>query len=224
MRSERFAEVRYTRRWFCYLDLLGFENLVHTGGIENILPLYEEVLSHLEQAAGQKIYQGISFSWFSDTFIIFSKTGRPEQFALIEQACRIFFQKLILNQIPVRGALAFGDLYTQQERNIFIGPALVDAYKYGEGQEWLGFLLAPSTLVALEKMGLPPSQRLHYRVVRNSSVLKNGAIGPVYAYAFNSCNVNGKNPFVKPLESMKRAAGISQANKYENTLAFLHSA
>ncbi|MHC5077210.1 MAG: hypothetical protein ACYTFM_12395, partial [Planctomycetota bacterium] len=126
MKSKYFPKVRYTKRWFCYLDLLGFEKLVQTGDIQQILPLYEKALSNIERAAVEKSPHGISFSWFSDTFIIFSRTGRPEQFALVEQAGRLFFQELILNQIPVRGAISFGDLYSQQERNVFIGPALVD--------------------------------------------------------------------------------------------------
>jgi len=141
----------------------------------------------------------------------------------VEQAGRLFFQELILNKIPVRGAMSFGDLYSQKERNVFIGPALVDAYHYGEGQNMLGFLLAPSAVKALKSIGLPANERFHYRKVVNSSALKPGLGGPVYAFAFNSGRVNGRNPFLAPLIEMQQQAGIAEAQKYENTLMILKS-
>lgn len=224
MKPSHFPKFRYTKRWFCYLDLLGFEKLVQTGELNQILPLYEDVLASLERATGAKVQQGISSTWFSDTFIIFSKTGHPKQFALLEQAGRLFFQELVLHRVPVRGAISYGDLYTQQERNIFIGPALVDAYRYGEGQNALGFLLTPSAVNAMEEAGLPASERLHYRKVQGSRALKPGVEGPAYAFAFNSGTVNGKNPFLAALREMQHQAGHAQTLKYENTLSFVRSA
>lgn len=223
MESQLPKKIRYTNRWFCYLDLLGFRNLVQSKDIEQVLPIYEEALSHLENAAQNKARQGIMFSWFSDTFILYSKSGRAEDFALLEQAGRLFFRELIKNEIPVRGALTYGKLYSQQERNIFIGPALIDAYHYGEGQDWLGFVLTPSAITQLTAVGIPATERLNYRKVTDPAVLKPGVEGPVYAFCFGDGSVQGKNRYLAPLESMKKKAGASQASKYEKTIEFLNS-
>ncbi len=80
-----------------------------------MLLIYEDVLDAIEQKAGTKL----SYAWFSDTFIIYSQSDSKQDFGLMEQASRLFFQKLILNKIPVRGAMTVGKLYSQREKNTF---------------------------------------------------------------------------------------------------------
>ncbi|WP_296593767.1 hypothetical protein [Methylophaga sp.] len=223
MESKTPDHIRYTKRWFCYFDLLGFSNLVKGNDIEQVMPLYQKALNHLEKSPDEMRTMGIYVSWFSDTFIIFSRGGKEEDFANIEHVSRVFFQYLILNKIPVRGALTFGDLYSQQERNIFIGPALIDAYCYGEGQDWLGFVLTPSAIVQMEKVGLSVKERFAYRQVRTSGVLKPGIVGPVFAFAFNNGLVSGKNPYINAMKKMKANAGSKHEAKYGRTLKFISS-
>jgi hypothetical protein len=215
--------VRYTNRWFCYLDLLGFANLIGRSDIDRVLPLYESALDSLHSIAAPKKSLGISFSWFSDTFIIFSHGGRDKDFSNVEQAGRLFFQKLVLGGIPVRGAISFGKLYTHLAKNIFIGQALIDAYRYGEGQDWLGFLLAPSALKRMAEVGLPPQHRAHYRLVPKDGILKPNLDGPVYAFAFNNGETQGRNSYVAALEGMKHKADPEFQGKYERTIAYLQS-
>lgn len=221
MEEKSIKKLRYTKRWFSYFDLLGFANLVRTNEIHNVLPIYEKVLEAIEEKANLKKTKGISYSWFSDTFILFTKGSSLEEFSLIEQASRLFFQKLILHEIPVRGALSFGDLYTQQEKNVFLGEALMDAYEYGEKQNWLNFVIAPSACNALEKQNFPMNERAHYRQVRESSVITHPNTENVWAYAFNNGSVNNKNPFLKALVSMKENSPIEVQDKYINTIQFI---
>ncbi|MDO8273592.1 MAG: hypothetical protein Q7U82_16985 [Gammaproteobacteria bacterium] len=223
MESKTSDQIRYTKRWFCYFDLLGFRSLVERNDIDQVMPLYQKALVHLEKSPDEMRKLGVYISWFSDTFIIFSRGGKAEDFANIEHVGRVFFQHLILNEIPVRGALTFGDLYSQQERNIFIGPALIDAYCYGEGQDWLGFVLTPSAIEQMEKVGLSARERFAYRQVKTTGVLKTGVTGPVFAFAFNNGLVSGKNPYIKALTAMKEKAGSKNAEKYERTLRFVSS-
>jgi hypothetical protein len=205
------------------LDLLGFADLVGRSDIDRVLPLYESVVASLRRIAGSKKQLGISFSWFSDTFIIFSHGGREKDFANVEQAGRLFFQELILGRIPVRGAISFGKLYSHLAKNIFIGEALIDAYRYGEGQNWLGFLLAPSAMKQMADVGLPPHHRSHYRLVTKPGILKPQLDGPVYAFTFNNGEIQGHNAYLAALEAMKGNADPAYRGKYENTIAYLQS-
>ncbi|WP_148252866.1 hypothetical protein [Aidingimonas lacisalsi] len=214
-------KVKYTKRWFCYLDLLGFRRLVETNSIQRILPIYEKALKHLEDSALEYNHRGLYSSWFSDTFLLYSASDSAKHFALLEHLSRTFFQNLILNEIPVRGAISCGDLYSQQERNIFIGPALIDAYTYGEGQDWIGLLLTPSTLQSMREIGFHPEERAMYRKVEDPKVLKSDVEGPVYAYAFNNGSVNGQNPYKRALNKMKSDSSSTQSKKYDKTLSFL---
>lgn len=213
--------IRYTDRWFSYFDLLGFSNLVANEDISKVTLLYQKALDHLDISQNEKKSKGIYISWFSDTFIIYSRGNKDKDFANIESVSRRFFQYLVLNKIPVKGAMTYGKLYSQQERNIFIGPALIDAYHYGEGQDWLGFILTPSAIEQMNEVNLNVRERTFYREVVNNNILKEGVKGPVFAYAFNNGLVNGKNPLLKSLYSMKEDVSSKYKEKYQRTIDFI---
>ena len=215
------SKLRYTKRWFAYFDLLGFSNLVLNNRIEHVLPIYEDVLKIISRKADPKKGKGLSYSWFSDTFILFTKGNSEQEFALIEQASRLFFQHLILKEIPVRGSLTIGELYSLQKKNIFIGPALIDAYEYGERQNWLGFVLTPSVHAHLKGGTLELERRAHYRHVDEPNIITHSKPDNVYAYAFNNGSVNLQNPFLKSIRAMKKHAGTKYEDKYINTERFI---
>ncbi len=215
-------KLRYTKRWFAYFDLLGFANLVRTSEIESVLPIYETVLKAIEEKAEPKKAKGIGYSWFSDTFIMFSKGSSLEEFVLIEQISRLFFQKLILKKIPVRGSISYGKLYTQQDKNIFLGEALIDAYEYGENQNWLNFIITPSAYEALKKLNSPMEGRPNYRLIEDSKVITHKKIKNVFAYAFNNEAANPEKPFLSALNKMKETSPKTVSLKYENTINFIN--
>ncbi|MBI5056437.1 MAG: hypothetical protein HZB61_07470 [Nitrospirae bacterium] len=217
------ANARYENLWLSYFDLMGFKKLVqkHQDLIEYVLLIYEDVLKAIEQNVGFKQKYGISYSWFSDTFIIYSQSDSNQDFALVEQASRHFFQKLILHYIPVRGAMTIGKLYSQREKNIFLGEALIDAYEYGEKQNWLGFILTPNIFRRFENTELSLTRRLHYREVDIPGVITHSEPDNVYAFAFSNSDINGENIYLEALSEMKIEAGNLYADKYNNTEKFI---
>ena len=160
---------------------------------------------------------GLIHSWFSDTFIIYTGSDSCQDFARLESAARIFFQRLILKGIPVRGCISHGELYSQAKQNIFIGPALIEAHKYGEALDWVGFCLAPSVGEKLSGI-LSLDERPHYRKVSDPKILRKLTDPYVYAYAFNNGSVNGKNPFIQKLKLMRSLAPEAVKYKYDHTL------
>jgi hypothetical protein len=217
----------YTNRWLAYFDLLGFKNLVRKNYIEDVLSIYEEdALDSLRKSAEPHKINGISFFWFSDTFIIFTKGDSEKEFAYIEQVSRLFFQRLILNHIPVRGALTVGSFYADQDKKVFLGEALIDAYEYGEKQNWLGFLLTPHVYHHLKNSSIPLKRRLCYRPADITSadipkVVSHPNSKNVYAFAFNNIQINNRNPYLDAVVSMKAEAGKKDKVKYSNTEEFI---
>lgn len=218
MHSRRF---QYKNRWFCYLDLLGFTNLVRSRDVGAVIELYEEAISKLELGASTKRHLGLSCSWFSDTFIIFTRGDSPEEFTWLEQASRLFFQRLILAAIPARGAISHGKLYSNLEKNIFVGEALIEAYEYGEDQDWLGLLLAPSVYRRLEGTQLDVRQRYNYRRAPAQGVMRKQSAEKVFAYIFNNATLSGSNPLLTAIRSMKRASPEPFRGKYERAEKFI---
>jgi hypothetical protein len=221
MQDLRFRPLRYRDRWFAYLDLLGFTTLVQSNAIESVLPVYADALEKMHQACQVgKEEAGLLYSWFSDTFIIYSRSDSLQDFARVESAARIFFQLLLIKEIPVRGCISHGKLYSQAKHNIFVGPALIEAHLFGEALDWVGFCLAPSVEAKL-KTDLPLNQRAHYRIINDRAILRKAPVDNLYAFAFNNGTVNGKNPYEMALEAMKAASPQEVHKKYENTLTFL---
>lgn len=213
----------YKNRWFCYLDLLGFKDLIRTKDAVHVIELYEAAIEKLKITEKLKAETslGISYSWFSDTFILFSRGDSLQEFSWVEQAGRLFFQRLVLAEIPARGALSHGKLYSNLERNIFIGEALIEAYEYGEKQNWLGFLLTPSVYRKLSGTKLDINQRYNYRRVTEVGVITHSAPDNVFAYAFNNGTISGSNPLLSAIRRMKTKAATQYQIKYLNTENFI---
>lgn len=236
MKEAQSKKLCYTDCWFAYFDLLGFSNLVRQIRqdvqdeldmqirLEDVLEIYEKALGKLEKNQ----QQGISYSWFSDTFIIFSIGNSDLEFASIEHVSRLFFQDLVLRKIPVRGSLTIGPLYTDQEKNIFFGEALIDAYKYGEAQKWIGFILTPKVYSHFKGTELCLEDRTFYRPVdqrifkkKKEEKEKYLETDNVYAFMFDNGAVNGKNPYLRAISDMKQNSAENFAEKYENTEEFI---
>ncbi|WP_152417573.1 hypothetical protein [Methylophaga lonarensis] len=211
---------KYRKRWFAYFDLLGFSELVRNNPISKVLQVYEMVLKSVQQEHPDDETVGISQTWFSDTFILYTRGSSEHEFAKIEMASRLFFQRLILKEIPVRGALTVGPVYTNRSKNTYVGKGLIDAYEYGEDQNWLGFILTPSVFKHLSGSTIPINQRAFYRKI-DASVLKKKSSSNVYAFTFDNGRINGKNPFLNHLNNMKIEVDDKIKIKYENTENFI---
>lgn len=138
---------------------------------------------------------------------------------------RWFSYELTLRKIPVRGALSFGDFYSDPLNNLYFWQALVEAYQYGEAQDWVGYMLTPSAVSQMEKVQLPANERLNYDY--GPIPLKQEAIAKGLNASLPACilgrwiKLNGKNPCVVALEEMERKAQSQHKHKYFNTLKFI---
>jgi hypothetical protein len=213
--------IKYKNRWFSFFDLLGFQKLVQDKNLEYVIPIYEDILADLKSKADPKQKYGIDYSWFSDTFIIYATDDSIQSFALIEQASRLFYQKLILRRIPVRGAITVGELYTQKKRNIFLGQAVIDAYLYCESQNWLGLILTPHVYRRLENTDLDLRNRLYYREINNQNIIRKLDNKNVFAFTMNSLHIHDINKCIEAIVSMKHRVNDKYKIKYENTEIFI---
>jgi len=140
----------------------------------------------------------------------------------MDMISRWFVHFLILAEIPLRGAIACGDFYADTANQVYLGQALVEAYEFGEAQDWIGFLLCPSAVLKLDELGLPAGERLNYAY--NEIPFKKA----MSAKRLPACilgdwtKINGDNQVVRTLTQMKtKQLEASIARKYENTIMFI---
>jgi hypothetical protein len=217
----------YTVRWVSYLDLLGFTELINTKGWIQVFSYYDTAVARCTADFGFK--PKIEKTWFSDTFLLYSPDDKPASFAAIEATTRWFIYNLIRDGIPVRGSMSHGNLYADKKASTFFGPALIEAYHYGENQDWIGFVLTPSAVNQMAAIGLDANNRLNYaywdipykKATHGAGALNLQKSLPAYIIG-DSVQVNGRNLCLDKLCGMKdRLKDDRLTRKYENTITFI---
>lgn len=218
----------YSVRWVSYIDLLGFTDLIKTRDWFEVSTQYDKAIEHCTRDLG--FQPKIEKTWFSDTFLLYSLDNTASSFTAIEATNRWFIYWLIYFGIPVRGAMAYGDFYADKEKNIFFGPALIEAYRYGENQDWIGFVLTPSVISQMAAIGVPADQRLDYAYWNIPyKKYKKSLYGTLQEYlpAYiigDSVRINGRNLCLEKLLQMKGILKDSKLiRKYENTISFIEA-
>ncbi|RJR46390.1 MAG: hypothetical protein C4576_10920 [Desulfobacteraceae bacterium] len=126
------------KRWVGYFDLLGMKDLVRTKHHLSVFTTYSIAMEQVKQR------QAVS------------------SFAELDHISRWFLYFLIESHIPARGAISFGEFYADKKNSLYFGKALIEAYEYGESQDWIGFVLCPSAETKLNKMGFFTGRMLTY--------------------------------------------------------------
>lgn len=218
--------------WVAYFDILGFSKRVdelkeHLDVFVNVY--YEDILAEIKGRSiriSQALESEIRYAWFSDTFIFFSKDADPQSYMSIELLSREFLNSQIYARHPLRGALSVGEFYSEKGKNIFVGPALIDAYKYAERQNWIGFVLTPKARGNLNQHGI--QDRVNY--IEYDVPFKAGKSKRVLAYKLKIV-VSGENILSGYIHQMQQEAKNKYPDEYEaryktiyeNTLKFINN-
>ena len=217
------------KRWVAYFDLLGIKSLFKT---KNHLSIFVILASAIEESKNQinrvKSIGSAEYIWFSDTFIIYTDDDSKESFQVIDSILRWFIYFLIIkgDGIPVRGAISCDEFYIDRENNLFFGGALIEAYEYGEAQDWIGFLLCPSAEERLEYLEVPPVKTFRDYAYTNIPIKKgfcsnlNNNLPALIIGRW--VKINNKNPIIEKLSKMKeRIADENIRSKYDRTIEFI---
>jgi hypothetical protein len=160
---------------------------------------------------------------WSDSFVIYSDDDSAAAFWQMEQAVRWIINEHLGWHIPIRGALSCGEVYADEEDDIHIGTALIEAYEHAENQNWVGFLLCRSATQRLVKLKPAPSGRLNYRRWKIPWSRKRPELKPLYVYLIGaSCAARGRNAHLEILRQMMSSAQSRRdRNKYREVIRFL---
>ena len=140
MQYERKLDVN---RWMVYFDLLGTRSLLASRDRLQVFVVCNEAIRQCQRSA-MWTNNRLKTAWFSDTFLILAPNGSKESFKDLSRMARIFAYFLIQKRIPLQGAISCNRLYADFNERVFFGSALVEAYEYADGQDWIGLVLCPS--------------------------------------------------------------------------------
>jgi hypothetical protein len=210
-------------RWVAYFDLLGMRARIQSGGHFEVFDAYQQVIERLER--DKVAHSRVNITWFSDTFLLATTDDSGPSFCELEQVCRWLMYFMLQARVPLRGAISCGPMYADFAHRIFIGQAMIEAYDYGEGQDWVGLLICPSAAATMQRLGIPVENRLNYAlwepVWKREPAGAPGRIGACLLGAWGS--INGKNMCVEAMTQLAAHSPAKDRAKYERAIQFIAS-
>jgi len=121
---------KYEKRVVCFLDILGFKNIVKYKSINDIKSIFDDINNFstniIKDAAILK-NDDIQITHFSDSVVISYNVTSQDQLAFIIMNLQSMFIHLLQKEILLRGAITLGELFHSNDK--LFGPALVEAYE-----------------------------------------------------------------------------------------------
>ena len=126
------------------LDVLGFSELLQRESYSEQLKSYLDCVNDVIRPANVKAECVV----FSDSIVLTSPGNDDAAFETVIRTCSAAFRALLKNEIPVRGAIAFGSYYREARAgSVFLaGRPIVEAYRCERSSDWVGILLCPSVI------------------------------------------------------------------------------
>jgi hypothetical protein len=142
---------------FAMLDVLGFRARLTQG--RPLVEVRESVIGAIVSAVSDartvvdherrhSAYRAkIGVACFSDTTILWLPTERAKpEIALMSMiyACQIVIAEAMWMNVPLRGAIAYGECIVSSDPVYYLGPPILEAYALEQRQEWAGAVVCES--------------------------------------------------------------------------------
>lgn len=215
-----------TNRFVAFLDILGFKDYVLH---HNLNDVYDRLLTlndiqpddgsedDFSPEYGGKIY----FTAFSDSIFIFTKNDDVSNFKYLIKSVSRMIRQALRKGIPLKGAIAYGDIVVDISKSIFCGQPITDAYLLEEDLQYMGIVFHHSVENYLREM-LNDSARFHDTFFREiNTPFKYG-----YRVHYNLNYLRSLNHFFRMDNHviMQRFESSGDARKYvDNTLSVIES-
>jgi hypothetical protein len=135
-------------RYLLYMDILGFSDLVASKGTDEV---YCTIMSALDVFnRWEKINRLFRTLYFSDTFIFYQEPKGYGEWAFLDVYAigGMLLSALLAKGIAARGAITFGNFEvisdSKTNRQVYFGPALIEAYKAEQQENWIGITIQRS--------------------------------------------------------------------------------
>ena len=140
------------QRYVAHLDILGMRVLTHRdhreawhmlSALEIALKRSTQITIVAEDFDGPiHVPELVRSVVFSDTIVLYSEADLPRDFRAIFTAALNLFGQAMYLRVPIRIGISKGTFYSDEQRSMYAGPALIEAYDIGEKSQWLGIVLS----------------------------------------------------------------------------------
>lgn len=130
-------------KYVAFLDVMGFSNLVNKGRVESLESYFSRITDVLDELKDDKA--DIESFLISDSIILIA----PNNIEALKQlltAIRRIQSSLLWKKILLRGAVSFGQIYYNSQKNIVVGKGFIKAYLLEEEANYLRVIIDPSII------------------------------------------------------------------------------
>lgn len=146
-KQEKTMWITTDKRFVAFFDILGFKDLVMRNTHEEIYKLLsdvsemrKEIETWKDESVGRYANSEIYTVSFSDSIVLFSKTDSIEDYDLFIYSVRWLFENSIKKTIPLKAAIAYGEISLNQTQQIYFGQPIIDAYLLEEELNYFGIV------------------------------------------------------------------------------------
>ena len=154
-------------------DILGFKNIIQKTRPDDLLHI-----ASIAQFLGDNcaVDSAIIESFvFSDTIVLYGCKGHHElEASMLVISCSDLLSTSTQSGFLLRGALTFGHLYIDHEKNAIVGAALVKGLELGQSQDWTGAIVDPDFNDLYLKAMKLVTESFHNNLVHYPAPLKFG--------------------------------------------------
>ncbi len=125
------------KRFVAYLDIMGFKDIVARNTHQSI---YKRLCS-LASTVYEPKYNNVYASIFSDSIVVFSRNQSRKSWHEFIKVVSVIVNHSILDRFGIKGAIAFGTITIDTEKQLFFGQPLIDAYLLEEDLCYFGVIL-----------------------------------------------------------------------------------
>ena len=126
-----------TKRFVAYLDIMGFKDIVARNTHQSI---YKRLCS-LASTVYESKYNNVYASIFSDSIVVFSRNQSRKSWCEFIKVVSVIVNHSFLDGFGIKGAIAFGTITIDTEKQLFFGQPLIDAYLLEEDLCYFGVIL-----------------------------------------------------------------------------------
>jgi len=143
------------KRFVGYLDIMGFKDMVAKSTHDEIYDMMKRI--EKQKTFNEDIKWGktdsklVKTTTYSDSIMVYSKDNSRDSLHSILCTMSAVSDDLFLEGIPHKGALAFGMMTLDTEKNIFFGQPLIDAYLLQDELFYYGIIVHASAEQAIEE-------------------------------------------------------------------------
>ena len=146
------SEKNTTNRFVAFLDIMGFKERVARTKHEELLSQLTKFNRDITSFIGKYQNSEIQLAQFSDSIVLFSNDDTSQSLTTIAEVTCGIMQAAIKQKIPIKGAIAQGEITCDIPKQLFFGQALIDAYLLEENIHYYGILVHHSAEISVIKL------------------------------------------------------------------------